>query len=114
LAQELTPAALARRLIDCYETGNVDCLYIPTGVTHIACAAIEKIERRLGCPLATFVIGHEYASADRRYLMEGRQRGYIKQDVYTQGLHALKDVAEACLNGAQLTGRLYPSSIFIR
>lgn len=114
LAQGLTPAVLARRLIDCYETGNVDCLYIPSGVTHIACAAIEKIERRLGRPLATFVIGHEYASADSRYLMEGRQRGYIKQDVYSQGLNALQDVVAACLYGAPLTERKYPSSVFIR
>jgi hypothetical protein len=83
-------------------------------VTHIACAAIEKIERRLARPLATIVIGHECSSADRRYLMEGRQRGYIKQDVYTQGFFALKDVAETCLGVGQLIGRLYPSSIFIR
>jgi hypothetical protein len=92
----------------------VDCLYISSGVTHIACAALEKIERRLGRPVSTFVIGHECSSADRRYLMEGRQRGYIKQDVYAQGFHALKDIAKAALGGTGLTRRLYPSSVFIR
>ncbi len=112
--ERIAPSTLARRLIGCFEAGDVDCLYISSGVTHIACAAVEKIERRLGRPLPTFVIGHECSSADRRYLMEGRQRGYIKQDVYTQGFHALKDVTEACLGGERLTGRLYPSSVFIR
>lgn len=110
----IAPSTLAQRLIGCFDGGDVDCLYISSGVTHIACAAIEKIERRLARPLATFVIGHECSSADRRYLMEGRQRGYIKQDVYTQGFFALKDVAETCLGVGQLIGRLYPSSIFIR
>jgi ABC-type sugar transport system substrate-binding protein len=110
----IAPSTLAQRLIGCFDGGDVDCLYISSGVTHIACAAIEKIERRLARPLATFVIGHECSSADRRYLLEGRQRGYIKQDVYTQGFFALKDVAETCLGVGQLIGRLYPSSIFIR
>ncbi len=112
--ERIAPSTLARRLIGYYGSLDPDCLYISSGVTHMACNAIEKIERRLERPVSTFVIGHECSSADCRYLMEGRQRGYIKQDVYTQGFHALKDVVESCLSGVKLTGRLYPSSVFIR
>lgn len=112
--ERVAPSTLARRLIFCYKESDVDALYISSGVTHIACAAIEKIERRLGRPLSTFVIGHECSSADKRYLLEGRQRGYIRQDVYTQGAEALRDVVAACTEGRPLRPRLCPSSVFIR
>ncbi|MBQ9151800.1 MAG: substrate-binding domain-containing protein, partial [Clostridia bacterium] len=112
--ERIAPSMLARRLIACYDSGEVDCMYISSGVTHIACAAIEKIERRLERPLPTFVIGHECSKADKRYLLEGRQRGYIKQDVYTQGMTAIRDLAAACLEGVPLEQRLYRSSVFIR
>lgn len=112
--EPVSPAVLARRLIDCYAQKDVDRLYISSGITHVACAAIEKVERRLGRPLSTAVIGHECSLADRRYLMEGRQRGYIKQDIYSQGFHALRDTVRACLYGEPLTNRLYPPSVFIR
>lgn len=112
--ERLAPATLAQRLVGYYETGGVDCIYVSSGVTQIACTAIEKIEHRQGEPLPTFVIGHECAPADRRYLLEGRQRGYIKQDVYTQGGTAVRSVAQACLLGKPMEKRLFSSSVFIR
>ncbi len=113
-SENMAPATLARRLVDCYEDGPLDCVYISSGVTHIAAAAVEKIERRRGEPLPTFVIGHECSAADKRYLLEGRQRGYIKQDVYTQGAEAVRD-AVLCARGETVPERrLYRSSMFIR
>ncbi len=113
-SENMAPATLARRLIDCYEAGPVDCVYISSGVTHIAAAAVEKIERRRGEPLSTFVIGHECSAADKRYLLEGRQRGYIKQDVYTQGAEAVRDAVLCARGEITPARRLYRSSVFIR
>ncbi len=112
--ERIAPATLARRLVDCYEEGDVDCVYISSGVTHIASAAVEKIERRQGRPLSTFVIGHECSAADRRYLLEGRQRGYIKQDVYTQGAEAVRDAVFSVLGEIPPIRKLFPSSMFVR
>ncbi len=112
--ERLAPSTLARHLYACYAEGAVDCLYISNGVTHIASAAIEKLERRLGTALSTCVIGHECSAADRRYLLEGRQRGYIKQDVYTQGMVAVRQVVLSCLLGAPAERCLFRSSVFIR
>lgn len=112
--ERLAPPTLARCLDAEWQEGEVDCLYITSGVTHIACAALEKLERRRGTPIAACVIGHELSTADRRYLLEGRQRGYIKQDVYTQGADALANLVYTCLEGRPLGQKLYLSSIFIR
>ncbi len=112
--ERLAPPSLARRLDAEWQEGEVDCLYITSGVTHMACAALEKLERRRGAPIDACVIGHELSTADRRYLLEGRQRGYIKQDVYTQGVDALSGLVYACLEGRPIGKKLYLSSIFIR
>ncbi len=92
----------------------MDCVYISSGVTHIASAAVDKLARRQGVPLSTFVIGHECSAADKRYLLEGRQRGYIKQDVYTQGAEAVRDAVLAACGNRLPERRLYSSSVFIR
>ena len=105
---------LARHLILEYQNQDVDCIYITSGITHVACMAVEKIEQSLGRQLPTVVIGHECSTADHRYLLEGRQLGYIKQDVYTQGLTALRDIVHACLYNTTPQKHLFPSSIFIR
>ncbi len=115
--ERIAPATLARKLIGCYTEASedgLDCIYISSGVTHIACAAVEKLERRLGRPLATCVIGHECSAADKRYLLEGRQGGYIKQDVYTQGIEAVRDAVLCACGEVMPTRRVYPSSVFIR
>ena len=114
IAERMVPSMLARRLMPCYSECPVDALYITTGLTHIACAAVEKIERRLGVSLSTFVIGHEFSPADKRYLLEGRQRGYIKQDVYTQGHVAIRDAVAAALGIKSPPRCLYQSSVFMR
>ncbi len=112
--ERMAPATLARGLMSGYEEGLIDCVYISSGVSHIACAAVEKLERRMGKTLPTFVIGHECSAADKRYLLEGRQRGYIKQDVYTQGFEAVRDAVLCALGESAPACRLYPSSVFIR
>ncbi len=112
--ERLAPPTLARTLAAEWQEEEADCLYITSGVTHIACAALEKLERHRGSPVAACVIGHELSTADRRYLLEGRQRGYIKQDVYTQGADALAGLVYACLGEKPLGRKLYLSSIFIR
>ncbi len=113
-SENIAPATLARHLSDAYRDTVPDCVYISSGVTHVACAAVEKLERRRGEPLSTFVIGHECSAADKRYLLEGRQRGYIKQDVYTQGFEAVRDAVRCALGEATPARRLYRSSVFIR
>ncbi len=112
--ERIASSTLARRLAETYGEDVPDALYISSGVTHLVSAALEKLERRRGTPLPTFVIGHECASADRRYLLEGRQRGYIKQDVYTQGLVAVSDLLATLLDGTPLARRVERSSVFVR
>ncbi len=112
--EHMAPANLARHLSAAYRDTVPDCVYISSGVTHIACAAVEKLERRRGEPLSTFVIGHECSAADKRYLLEGRQRGYIKQDVYTQGAEAVRDAVLCAMGEDTPARRFYRSSVFIR
>lgn len=111
-----TASILARKLepLCDHEDQGLDCVYFSNGCTHIACSAIEKLARRQNAAAHTVVVGHELMEGDKRYLMEGRQCGYIKQDVYTQSFAAVQDIVSCILSGKPLEKRMYQSSVFIR
>lgn len=111
-----TASILARKLEPLYSQGEwgLDCVYFGNGCTHIACSALEKLARIQEKASHTVVVGHELMDGDKRYLMEGRQCGYIKQDVYTQGYAAMHDMVSCILSGVPLKKRTYQSSVFIR
>lgn len=111
-----TASILARKLEPLYgqEGAGPDCVYFGNGCTHIACSAIEKLARIREEAAHTVVVGHELMEGDKRYLMEGRQCGYVKQDVYTQGYAAMHDMVSCILSGIPLKKRTYQSSVFIR
>lgn len=111
-----TASILARKLEPLFAQGEpgLDCVYFSNGCTHIACTAIEKLMRIQESTAHTVVVGHELMDGDKRYLMEGRQCGYIKQDVYTQGLAAMRDMVSCILSCMPLKNRMYRSSVFIR
>ncbi len=116
LLKRTTASILARKLEPLYDpTGQgVDCVYFSNGCTHIACLAIEKLMRIQASAAHTVVVGHELMEGDKRYLLEGRQCGYIKQDIYTQGFSAVQDMVPRILSGVPLKKRIYQSSVFIR
>lgn len=111
-----TASILARKLEPLYdqEEQGLDCVYFGNGCTHIACSAIEKLARIQENAVHTVVVGHELMDGDKRYLMEGRLCGYIKQDIYTQGFAAMHDMVSCILSGVPLKKRMYQSSMFIR
>ena len=112
---KITSAFLTRRLYELHSEYPIDCVYTSSGVTNIACAAIEKLKRRFGCDsIKTFCIGHEFSPSDKRYLLDGTQRGYVCQDIYAQGRSAV-DIIMNCLTFSAPVGDLYcKSHVFIR
>lgn len=110
----LTSAFLAAHIEPEILQGRLDCLYVSSGVTHIASAAIRKVQRRNCLPIGTGppCLGHECAPSDRPYLLDGTQCGYVKQDIYTQAHTAIRSVLEALRTG-QLTDTYVGSSVFI-
>ncbi len=96
-------------------SGGMDCIYVSTGVTHIASAAIAKVRRRNCLPPGTYplCLGHECSPSDRLYLLDGTQCGYVKQDIYSQARAAVEHLAEAFLSGATMQDVYIRSSVLI-
>lgn len=115
-SKRATASILARKLELLFESEGQepDCVYFANGGTYIACSAIEKLARRHKAASRTVAIGHELLDGDKRYLMEGRQCGYIKQDVYTQGFDAVQDIVACIQSRRPLETRKYSSSVYIR
>lgn len=110
----LTSAFLAAHIEPDILRGELDCVYVSSGVTHIASAAIRKVQRRNYLPIGTgpLCLGHECSPSDRPYLLDGTQCGYVKQDIYAQAHTAIRNVLEA-LRTDQLTDTYVGSSVFI-
>ena len=110
----LTSAFLAAHIEPEILRGGLDCVYVSSGVTHIASAAIRKVQRRNHLPIGTgpLCLGHECSPSDRPYLLDGTQCGYVKQDIYAQAQTAIRSVLEALRTG-QLTDTYVGSSVFI-
>lgn len=112
---KLTPGFLAARIESDILNGKLDCLYVSSGVTHVASAAIAKVRRRNCLPLAAcpLCLGHECSPSDRPYLLDGTQCGYVKQDVYTQARIAVEQVVTALSDGTPPTDGCVRSSVFV-
>lgn len=112
---KLTPGFLAARIESDILDGKLDCLYVSSGVTHIASAAIAKVRRRNCLPLAVcpLCLGHECSPSDRPYLLDGTQCGYVKQDVYSQARIAVEQVVTALSDGTPPTDVFVRSSVFV-
>lgn len=112
---KLAAAFLAARIEPEILSGGMDCIYVSTGVTHIASAAIAKVRRRNCLPPGTYplCLGHECSPSDRLYLLDGTQCGYVKQDIYSQARAAVEHLAEAFLSGATMQDVYIRSSVFI-
>lgn len=112
---KLTPALLAGEIWRIHQHLPVDCIYISSGVTHLVCRAVEKLRRRYGEGRAGMVcIGHELLPSDRKYLLDGIEAGYVKQDVYRQGRAAVEALLSFLWEGVPLENQYFPSSRFIR
>ncbi len=109
MTSKLTTSFLSRKLYDLQLLHPIDCVYITTGVTHVACAAIEKMKERFSEEPRIVCIGHEYSLSDRKYLDRGIQLGYIKQDVYRQGYDAVMMLRNNLSKGEPLKDKLYRS-----
>ena len=112
---KLAAAFLAARIEPEILSGGMDCIYVSTGVTHIASAAIAKVRRRNCLPPGTYplCLGHECSPSDRLYLLDGTQCGYVKQDIYSQARAAVEHLAEAFLSGATMQDVYIRSSVLI-
>lgn len=106
LAAQLEPRLLDRCL---------DGVYVTAGFTHIAAAAIRKICRKHGADeLSIPCIGHESAPSDKPYLLDGILRGYVRQDIHTQGLIAIREVVEQRLHHALMRPAVVRSSVYVK
>lgn len=113
IKSKASASVLAGKLNGCYDYGGLDCIYVTSGVTHVACEAVEKIRRRRG-DVRTQVIGHELSAADKRWLTEGSLSGYVKQDVYSQAYAAVDRILRRVLDGKLMQTEYFRSSLFIR
>lgn len=112
---KLTPALLAEEIWRFHQRQPVDCVYLGSGMTHAVCGAVEKLRRRYGEERASIVcIGHELLPSDRKYLVNGAQIGYVKQDVYSQGRAAVEELLSFLFYRTPLKSRYFRSSLFIR
>lgn len=112
IEQELSDTAaasfLAKKLS---RSGSLpDCIYVCTGKTHVAGAAIVKLMAAEKKPM--YCIGHEYSDADRRYLEQGIELGYVAQNAYAQGYAAMEQIA-SYLTGGDMRSVLIPSEMFM-
>ncbi|MBQ4575023.1 MAG: LacI family DNA-binding transcriptional regulator [Clostridia bacterium] len=110
----MTSSILSRKLYDIQITSPIDCVYITTGVTHLASSAIAKLRERLGEEVHAVCIGHEYSPSDKKYMERGIQIGYIKQNVYTQGYDAVMMLWRNLNEGLPLSNKLYRSISYSR
>lgn len=114
LSGTLTSAFLAAHIEPEILKDRLDCLYVSSGVTHIASAAIRKVQKRNCLPIGKgpLCIGHECSPSDRPYLLDGTQCGYIKQDIYAQAQAAIRSVLDALRTG-KMTDTYIGSSVYI-
>lgn len=112
---KLAAAFLAARMETDILNGGINCVYVSTGVTHIASAAIAKVRRRNCLPPGMYplCLGHECSPSDRKYLLDGTQCGYVKQDIYAQARAAVEHLVDAVLTGADMQDIFVRSSVLI-
>lgn len=108
-ATKITPSFLSRKLYDIQLREPIDCVYISTGLTYTACAAIEKLKKRLGENVRIFCVGHECSPSNLKYIEQGIQLGYVKQDVYKQGYDSVMMLCHYLNEGTPLKDRFYRS-----
>lgn len=114
LEGKTTASAFAEKIFKFYEKADVDCIYVSSGITHVACDAVCKISKKLGRMPSTIVVGHEVSPSDKKYILSGLQIGYIKQNMYLQSTAALDEIMTCLISHRNPEPCLYKSSVFIR
>lgn len=110
-----TAAALfAVELERAYGSLAPDCIYVSSGVTNVACLAVEKLRTHFRAYANTVCVGHELSPSDKKYLQCGLQRGYVRQDIYAQGYSAMNEAVTSAVYGKEPVGSLFKSSVFIK
>ena len=108
LSDTAAASFLAKKLSRC---GSLpDCIYVCTGKTNVAGAAIVKLAATAEKPM--YCIGHERSDADRRYLEQGIELGYVAQNAYAQGYAAMEQIA-VYITGGKMKNILIPSEVYM-
>lgn len=108
----ITSAILAGKIYELSKTKPIDCIYVSSGVTYVACEAVLKLRQRFPEDFRdTFIIGHELSPADMKYLKAGLIKGCVAQDAYLQGYEAVRQICGYLLENKPLESKTFESCV---